>query len=78
MRTKLMNVVSIIVVLATYFMLSALIIPIVLVGKDTTFPTYKILMNSFITIESVGSTILVFGIIFFRKMRSNEIHIREG
>jgi len=78
MRTKLVNIVSIIVVFSAYIMSSALIIPIILIGKDTTFPAYKALMNSFISIESIGGTILVFGIVFFRKTRSHKIHIREG
>ena len=73
-----MNVANTIVVLASYITSLALLIPIFLIGKDTTFPAYKILMNIFITIESLGGAILVFGIAFFRKTRSHRIHIREG
>lgn len=76
MITTWMNV--IIVVLAAFIVSSAIIIPIILVGKDMTFPAYKVLMNIFIIIESVGGIILAFGIILFRKMRSQKTYIRVG
>jgi len=68
-KTDWVNVASIIMVFTIYLISSAVMIPIVLIGKDTTIPAYKVLMDVFIYIELVGGGILALTLYLPRRAR---------
>jgi len=63
------NTTNIIMALTIYVMSLAVIIPIILIGKDPTVPAYSVLMDVFIYIELVGGGILTLGFYLMRRAR---------
>lgn len=63
------SVTHVIMALTIYTMSAAVIIPIALIGKDSTVLAYKVLMDIFVYIELLGVGILALGFYLLRRAR---------